>query len=118
MHEEPGEQNEIGEAAAPSGLGGHVENVLSAMVAEPMLRAVVVVLVGHAAAFLAPMLLLGVRDRSLPGMVGVALLFGLTLAGAHTDWRARRLSATTGIVLASWVLGAVFAYAADHYDAW
>ena len=118
MHDEAGEREELDAEAPRATPSEHIERVLGEMVAEPMLRTVLLVLVAHAGAFLAPVMLRGLRDGSLPGMAGLALLLGLTLAGLLRDWRARRLRALTGCVLASWTLGVGFAFLAIRYDIW
>jgi hypothetical protein len=76
---------------------------------------VLLVVIGHGVALLAPLLLLSLRERRLPALAAIALLGLGTLRAVRAEygWRGRPgpLGAT---LLVTWLLGAAGALLLDH----
>ena len=94
-----------------------LEQVLLAFLREPMLWPVLVAVVGHAVALLAPLLLLALRERRLASLAALLLLLGLS---ALMSWRESRLrgrpSPLSGLLWTTWLLAGGAAWIADRYE--
>jgi hypothetical protein len=76
---------------------------------------VLLVLVLHGAAFLAPLLLLLLRDRETSALVGLLPTAALSGAGVWAELRSRqRAGALSYVIAATWLLGALAAVVADR----
>lgn len=101
---------EGGDGAPPSrSVADRIDAGFAAMYEEPMLRPLLFVLLAHVAAFLAPAILLGLRDANLFGLASLAVMLVGTGSGLVHDWRAGKLRVLTGFILGAWTLGGVFA---------
>ena len=103
-------------APARPGYGPWVERWILPFVYEPTLWPILLVLIGHAAAFGTPLLLLALRDRR-PGALAAlaAALFG-TIQVARYEWRCRgRPAALWGVLGGTWLLAGALAVVADRY---
>lgn len=94
---------------------GRVEHFLRMLLGESMLMPVLLVILGHAVAFFAPVLLFALRDRSLYALAALAPIIVLFLSAVYRDARERRLRATTGVASLIWVLSVLAAYFGDRY---
>jgi hypothetical protein len=93
-----------------------VERWILPFIHDSTLWPVLLVLIGHAAAFLTAALLLGVRDRGLGAMVALLGLLFLSGSVVRYEWASlRRPAALSGVVLATWLLSCALAVVADHY---
>jgi hypothetical protein len=107
--------------ASPPGDGARgydpwVERWILPFVYESTLWPILVVLIGHAAAFLTAALLLALRDRRLGALAAVLGLLFLSARVVHYEWACRRRpAALSGVVLATWMLSGVLAVVADRY---
>lgn len=112
---EPAPPERPGSARAPEG-DSRLERFVLPYLRDPTLWPVLLVVIGHAAAFLVPMLLLGLRDRrpsALAALLGAAVLTG---AGVRAEARAvGRPGAFSGALAATWLLAAGAAFAAHRY---
>jgi len=98
------------------GLPPWVERFVLVFVRESTLWPVMLVLVGHAAAFLGMAMLLGLRDRRLPALLLLALLMVGTLQAVRIEVAGeRRPGALTGLLAGIWVSSAGLAWIAHHY---
>ena len=103
-------------AASGSAYGPWAERWLLPFVRDSTLWPVLLVAIGHAAAFLAPALLLAVRERRLAAQAAVLLLAALTVTSVGKEVRRhRRLGALNAVILCAWLLGVVLAVLADRY---
>lgn len=96
--------------------GPWVERFILPFVREGPLWPILIVVMSHAAAFLAPLLLLSLRDRTSAAgaaLAGVALLSAGVVR--YEVRRLRRISALSGVLFATWLLSAVLAWIADRY---
>ncbi|MEE9608958.1 MAG: hypothetical protein V3U03_14560 [Myxococcota bacterium] len=83
---------------------------------EPTLWPVLMVLIGHFAALVAPLLLLGLRDGHGGAQGAVAALGALTALGLRGELRRRgRPGALGALALGTWLLTGAAAFAADRY---
>jgi hypothetical protein len=74
------------------------------------------VLIGHAVAFLAPVLVFAVRDRGLPAMAALAILLVATGGRVRSDLvERRRIGLLTRILLATWLVAGAAAWAAGRW---
>lgn len=104
--------------AAPEsrGYSPFVERWLLPFVVEPTLWPILLVLMGHAAAFGTALLLLGVRDHNPAALLALALLTGMSLQVLRYERACRgRPAAFSGVVGATWLLSGVLAWLADRY---
>ncbi len=93
-----------------------VDRLLLPFVDEPTLWPVLLVVVGHAVAFAAPVLLLALRDGRAAGFAGLTALLLPTAATLGYEVRRRgRPGALSGVWLATWVASGCAAAVADHY---
>jgi hypothetical protein len=83
---------------------------------ESTLWPVAFVVLVHAAAFLAPIILFALRDRGLPAMAAMAALVGVSLRFCGSDWRRRRFGPISGLLLGVWGLAATGAYFANQWQ--
>ncbi|MDH3210981.1 MAG: hypothetical protein OEM05_00680 [Myxococcales bacterium] len=103
-------------AESGSAYGPWAERWLLPFVHDSTLWPVLLVVIGHAAAFLAPALLLAVRDRRLAAQAAVLILAALTVTSVWQEVRQqRRPGALNGVILCVWLLGGVLAVLADRY---
>ena len=71
---------------------------------------------GAVVSFVAPVILLAVRDRWMPAMGAIAGLALLTTFATFEEWSARRrLGAQTALIAVAWGLCIGGAFLADHY---
>jgi hypothetical protein len=99
-----------------SGYGPWADRWLLPFVRDSTLWPVLLVAVAHAAVFLAPTLLLAVRDRRAAAQGAVLLLAALTLKSVWQELRRRRrLAALNAVLVCVWLLGIVLAVLADRY---
>jgi hypothetical protein len=103
-------------AERESAYGPWAERWLLPFVHDSTLWPVLLVLIGHAAALLAPALLLAVRDRRLAAQGAVLVLAALTVTSVGQQVRRqRRLGALNAVILCVWLLGVALAVLADRY---
>jgi hypothetical protein len=103
-------------AANDSGYSPWAERWLLPFVRDSTLWPVLLVVIAHAAAFLAPALLLALRDRRIPAQAALLLLAAFTINGVWGEIRRRgRVGALNVVVLCIWLLSAVLAVVADRY---
>ena len=94
-----------------------VERAIATLFEESTLWPILIVVLGHVAAFLAPVVILAVRERR--PAAGVAFLGALVLSGlaVRSEWsRAGRPGPQTAFVALSWILTGVFAWAANRWQ--
>ncbi|MDJ0868050.1 MAG: hypothetical protein QNK03_18235 [Myxococcota bacterium] len=94
-----------------------LERGLLPFVREPTLWPVGLVLLAHAWAFLAPLMLFATRDGK-PLAAALLVLAALpTLAALRWEWRERgRPAVLSAVAAATWLGSAVAALAAGHYE--
>ena len=93
-----------------------VDRYLMPAIREPSLMPLVLVFIGHFVAFLAPLLLFAIRDRSFPSQLGLLLLMFLSYGPVRFEFgRRRRPYPLSWILLATWVTSGLTAWACDHY---
>ncbi len=103
-------------AKSKPGLPPWVEGFVLVFVRESTLWPVLLVLVGHAAAFLGMAMLLGLRDRRISALLLLALLAVGSLRAAAAEISAlRRPGALTGLLAGVWVTSAGLAWLAHHH---
>jgi hypothetical protein len=103
-----------GDATPPD----RVERFILPFVREPTLWPVLLVVIGHAAAAIAPAMLLAVRDRNPTAWLALVVLAALSVSvPVYEVDRQRRPGALSAIVLVAWLLGAGLALVAHHYGA-
>lgn len=91
------------------------ERWIAPFVREPMLWPVGLVAVAHAVAFLAPVLLLSLRDRKLSALGALALLLVASGDAVRREIaRRRRPGVVCGLLAAIWALSALAAFAAHR----
>lgn len=93
-----------------------VDRFVLVFVREPTLWPVLVVVVGHAIAFLAPLFLWSLRDRGTTAIVTLVVLVGLSGTAGRWELQRRGPGALTGLLASTWVLSAAAAWVADHYQ--
>jgi hypothetical protein len=85
-------------------------------VRESTLWPVLLVLIGHASAFLVPVVLMGVRDRMLAPAAALLGAVGGTVSLVRYEIRCiGRPAALTGVAAATWLLAGVLAWLADRH---
>lgn len=83
---------------------------------EPSLWPLWLVVMGHAVAFLTPVVVFALRDRGLPALAALAILLVATGSRIHADLETRGgIVLLTRILLAIWVLAGITAWAAAHW---
>ncbi len=98
------------------GYGPWVERWLLPFVYEPTLWPILLVLIGHAAAFGTALILLAVRDRNPAALLALALCAFGTLQVVRYELACRgRPAALCGVLAASWLVSGALAIVADHY---
>lgn len=113
---DPYEPRDERNAPRPASLEQRVEGWIRVMLHEPMLRPLFAVLLGHAVAFLVPVLVLAGRERNPFAAAALALLIVGSLLRLHSDWQHyRRPGPLGGTLLAMWANAAAAAFAAAHY---
>lgn len=104
-------------AKSEPGLPPWVERFVLVFVRESTLWPVLLVLVGHAAAFLGMAMLLGLRDRRIAALLALALLAVGSLRAASVEIAAlRRPGALTGLIASVWLSSAALAWLAHHNE--
>ena len=99
-----------------SGHSPWAERWLLPFVRDSTLWPVLLVAIAHAAAFLAPVLLLALRDQRIPAQAVLLLLAAFTINGVWGEIRRRdRVGALNVVVLCIWLLSVVLAVVADRY---
>lgn len=91
------------------------ERWIAPFVREPLLWPVTAVILAHAVAFLAPVLLLALRDRrvgALGALTGIAVLSGAALRAELA--RLHRPGVVCGLLAATWSLAALAALVAHR----
>ena len=91
------------------------ERWIAPFVREPLLWPVAFVIVAHAVAFLAPLLLLGVRDRRLLWLGALAGILVLSGSAAHAEFtRLRRPGVVCGLLATIWLFAIATAVVAHR----
>ena len=91
------------------------ERWIAPFVHEPLLWPVGLVIIAHAVAFLAPVFLLGLRDRrisALGALAGIAVLSGAAVRAELA--RRHKPGVVCGLLAAIWVFAAATAFAAHR----
>jgi hypothetical protein len=107
------------EDAPPSSPGSFEERIegwIRTMLGEPLLGPLFAVLMAHGIAFLAPVIVLAIRDRHLAalGLLSI-LLVGSGSALMRDARRYRRPGPIGGTLTAVWLLAGAAAWAAGRY---
>ena len=85
-------------------------------VRESTLFPLLLVVIGHAVAFVAPALLFAVRDRQIGARLALLALAVLTFGCVRFEFRRhRRPDLLSAILLATWLASGVAAWACDRY---
>ena len=92
-----------------------IDRWILVFVREPTLWPVMLVVIGHAVALLAPLMLFAYRDGQRGSAVTLAVLGIPCLAGVVWEIRRRGPGALTGLVASTWSLGVAAALTADQY---
>lgn len=93
-----------------------VDRWVLVFVREPTLWPVLVVLIGHAVALLAPLLLWALRDGRSGPLVLLSLLGAGSLSGVAWELRRRGPGALTGLLASTWLLSAGAAWLANRHQ--
>ncbi|MGH0034108.1 MAG: hypothetical protein ACQGVK_03685 [Myxococcota bacterium] len=94
-----------------------LESWVAPYVRDPTLWPVLIVVVVHLIAFLAPALLLSVRDGGIGSSATIAVSAGATTLAVAQEWRIRgRPAELSWVLLASWLASAGLAWVADRHD--
>lgn len=93
-----------------------VDRWILVFVREPTLWPVLLVVIGHAVALLAPLLLWALRDGQRGPAVTLALLGALSATGVVWELRRRGPGALTGLLVSTWLLSGTGALLAQRYD--
>jgi hypothetical protein len=95
-----------------------VDRWLLPFVREPTLWPVLLVVIGHAMAIIAPLLLLAVRDRSVPASVALLGLVAVSGVTVRFDLRrSGRPAALSWVVLVTWLGSGAVAWLAHRTGA-
>ncbi len=93
-----------------------VERWILPFVRESTLWPILLVIIGHAAAFLTAALLIALRDRRPAAGVALLGLLFLSASVVRYEWtRVGRPAALAGVLLATWLLSGALAFVADRY---
>ena len=91
------------------------ERWIAPFVREPLLWHVALVIVAHAVAFLAPALLLGLRDHRISALGALAGILVLSGAAVRAELeRLRRPGVVCGLLAGIWIFAIAAAYAAHR----
>jgi len=94
-----------------------VDRFVLQFVRDPLLWPVLIVVIAHLAAFVAPVLLLGLRDGRISSVAALLGLAGLSAGVVRHEWREkRRVGPRCGLLAAAWLVSIAAAYAADRYE--
>ena len=78
---------------------------------------VLIVLIVHVVAFIAPLLLYAVRDQRIGPIIAMFFIAGMTLRGFRWEIRTRNeFGAISWLIVVSWIASFVAAYFADRHD--
>lgn len=78
---------------------------------------VLIVLVVHVVAFVAPVMLYAVRDRRAGPIVALVILALLTLRGFRWEIHSRKkFGAISWLIVTTWIASCIAAYCANLYD--
>jgi hypothetical protein len=78
---------------------------------------VLIVLIVHVVAFIAPLLLYAVRDQRTGPIIAMLFIAGMTLRGFRWEIRTRNeFGAISWLIVVSWIASFVAAYFADRHD--
>jgi predicted MFS family arabinose efflux permease len=91
------------------------ERWIAPFVREPLLWPVALVIVAHAVAFLAPVFLLGLRDRRISALGALAGITFLSGAAVRAELaRRHKPGVVCGLVAVIWIFAAAAAFAAHR----
>ena len=94
-----------------------IDRYLLPAIREFTLFPLLLVVIGHAVAFITPALLFAVRDRSFFSMVALFAIGALTVGCIRFEGgRHGRPDVLSAIVLATWLASGAAAWACDHYQ--
>jgi hypothetical protein len=98
----------------PEESGDWVDRYFLPFVREPTLWPVLIVVIGHAAAFITPVILIGVRDRGVFALAALLAVAGLSLSVVRFELRERGgIGGLTAVLAAVWITSAALAWVAD-----
>ena len=93
-----------------------VDHVVAVVLGESLLWPVLGIVIAHAAVFLAPVLVLAVRDRNPFAMAGAVLLLAVTVFGLHdARRRAGRTKPVHWLVACVWLAAIPVAALCGYY---
>ena len=92
-----------------------VDRYILVFVRESTLWPVALVVIGHAVAFLAPLMRWSVRDGERASTVTLVVLVVLSLAAMGWELRRRGLGALAALLGSTWALSVAGAVVADRY---
>ena len=93
-----------------------VDRWLLPAIRESTLFPLLLVVIGHVIAFVAPALLFALRDRRIGAQIALFALAVLTFGCVRFEIRRhRRLDLLSAILLATWLASGVVAWACDRY---
>lgn len=94
-----------------------VERAIATLFEESTLWPLLVVVLGHVAAFLAPVVLLAVRERRPAGALALVGAIFLSGVAVRAEWsRTGRPGPQAAFVALSWLVTGVFAWAANRWQ--
>ena len=100
------------EAPAPRGLGRHLATFLH----EPLLWPVLLVVAAHLVLFGALLLLVALRSRSPVAMAGLALALVISIDACRREFIGGRFGLISRSTVGFWLLSALAAWLAMHFD--
>lgn len=93
-----------------------IDRVVLPFVRDPALWPILVILIAHIAAFVAPVLLFALREGRIASFAALFGLAGLSVGLVRHEWRERgRPGPLCGLTLATWLVAIAAAFAADRY---
>lgn len=95
---------------------GWLDRAIRPFVSDLLLWPVLIVLIGHGAAFGGAVLLLALRDGSVAGWGALVVLVAVTGAFVSPELRARRAGLLCALAGSTWVLSVAFAWLSNRYD--
>ena len=93
-----------------------IDRWILVFVREPTLWPVLLVVIGHAVALMAPLLLWALRDGQRGPALTLLLLGAVSAAGVVWELRRRGPGALTGLLASTWALSGAGALLANRYD--
>lgn len=94
-----------------------IDRYLLPALRESTLFPLLLVVIGHVVAFIAPALLFAVRDRSFGSMAALFAISVLTVQCIRFEvGRHGRLGVLSAILLSTWAVSGAAAWACDHYQ--